>query len=81
MLLNNKMDLALRCYKGGGGSIPDPPPPPPPPSPSSAAENVRKSQELRRRRNAYGFRETILTSPQGVSGMQSQTVTKTLLGA
>jgi hypothetical protein len=79
MVLNNKMDMAMRCYKGSG-SIPDPPPAPPPPSPTSAADNVRKSDELKRRRNAYGFRETILTSPQGVSGMQSQTVMKTLLG-
>jgi hypothetical protein len=79
MVLNNKIDMAMRCHKGGGS--PSPPPAPPPPSPSSAAENVRKSDELRRRRAAYGFKETILTSPQGVSGMQSQTVMKTLLGA
>jgi hypothetical protein len=74
------MDLRMRCYKGGG-SIPSPPPPPAPPSPYSAAENVRKMDEFRRRRAAYGFRETILTSPTGVSGMQGDGGMKTLLGA
>ena len=57
MILNNPIDLAMRCYKGRG---PAPPPTPPPPSPSDAAEIVARQMREARRRKAFGFAETIL---------------------
>lgn len=72
------MHLRMRFFKGGG--TPSPPKPPPPPAPSSAAENVRRTDQFRRRLAAFGYKETILTSPQGVGGMSSQNQLKTILG-
>ena len=68
------------CMGGGTPSAPPPSPVAPPPIQVDEAGMQGREAERRRRAQAAGSASTILTSPSGTQG-NTQTTSKTLLGA
>lgn len=74
--LNDKLSPLIRCHFGGGATA-KPPVPPKPPQPTDASKVVNDRNAAARRRNGYGYQDTILTSGMGITNPSRP---KTLLG-